>query len=187
MSLFSALKRAIGAVPPNPPGTALYAAIVAEARRPDWYLAGEVPDTLDGRFDMVALVLSLTLMRFEAESDPQAPQAPQARQAAQASADITDRFITDMDGNLRQDGVGDQVVGKHLGRMMAALGGRLGAYRDAGSDDAALALALTRNLWRNQPPAPDALAWVTAETRRLQARLQSASYAALTAGDWPHP
>lgn len=178
MSLFSALKRAIGAVPPNPPGTALYAAIVAEARRPDWYIAGEVPDTLDGRFDMVALVLSLTLLRFEAESDPAAPQA---------SADITDRFITDMDGNLRQDGVGDQVVGKHLGRMMAALGGRLGAYRDAGSDDAAFATALTRNLWRGHPPAPDALAWVTAEARRLQARLKAASFADLDAGHWPQP
>lgn len=182
MSLFSALKRAIGAVPPNPPGTALYAAIVAEARRPDWYIAGEVPDTLDGRFDMVALVLSLTLMRFETETDPA---------AAQSSADITDRFITDMDGNLRQDGVGDQVVGKHLGRMMAALGGRLGAYRDAmadvsGADDAALALALTRNLWRNHPPAADALAWVTAEARRLQARLKATSFEALDAGHWPH-
>lgn len=176
MSLFSALKRAIGATPPNLPGTTLYAAIVAEARRPDWYVAGEVPDTLDGRFDMVALVLSLTLMRFEAETDPQAPQA---------SADITDRFITDMDGNLRQDGVGDQVVGKHLGRMMAALGGRLGAYRDAGADNAALAEALTRNLWRAQPPAADALSWVTAEVRRVQARLQGTSFAALNAGEWP--
>ena len=45
-------------------------------------------------------------------------------------ADLTDRFIADMDGSLRQDGVGDQVVGKHIGRMMAALGGRLGAYRE---------------------------------------------------------
>lgn len=176
MSLFSALKRAIGATPPNLPGTALYAAIVAEARRPDWYLAGEVPDTLDGRFDMVALVLSLTLMRFEGESDAGAPQA---------SADITDRFITDMDGNLRQDGVGDQVVGKHLGRMMAALGGRLGAYRDAASDDAALADALTRNLWRHQSQAPDALGWVTAEVRRVQSRLAATSFAALFAGQWP--
>lgn len=178
MSLFSALKRAIGATPPNLPGTALYAAIVAEARRPDWYVAGEVPDTLDGRFDMVALVLSLTLLRFEAETDLHAPQS---------SADVTDRFITDMDGNLRQDGVGDQVVGKHLGRMMAALGGRLGAYRDAGADDAALAEALTRNLWRAHTPAADALAWVVAETRRLQARLEAQPFSALDAGNWPTP
>ncbi|GGI75468.1 ubiquinol-cytochrome c chaperone [Polymorphobacter multimanifer] len=176
MSLFSALKRAIGAMPADEPGTALYAAIVGEARRPDWYVAGEVPDTMDGRFDMVALVLSLTLMRLEADTDRAAPQA---------SADITDRFITDMDGNLRQDGVGDQVVGKHLGRMMAALGGRLGAYREAGADDAVLAQALARNLWRGQPHAEDALAWVTAEARRLQARLAATPFATLHGGGWP--
>jgi cytochrome b pre-mRNA-processing protein 3 len=178
MTLFSALKRAIGATPPNPPGTVLYSAIVDEARRSDWYLAGEVPDTLDGRFDMVALVLSLTLMRFEGDGDPRAPQA---------SADITDRFIADMDGNLRQDGVGDQVVAKHLGRMMAALGGRLGAYREAADDDAALGAALTRNLWRNASASDDALHWVVAEARRLQKRLAGASFAALDGGDWPRP
>jgi cytochrome b pre-mRNA-processing protein 3 len=176
MSFFSALKRAIGVVPPDLPRTSLYAAIVAEARRPDWYLAGEVPDTMDGRFDMVALVLSLTLLQFETDGDVAAPQA---------SADITDRFIADMDGNLRQDGVGDQVVGKHLGRMMAALGGRLGAYREAGADDDALSSALARNLWRGKPPGDDALGWVTAEARRLQARLAATPFATLHSGGWP--
>jgi len=178
MSLFSALRRLIGANPADLPGAALYAEIVAEARRPDWYLAGEVPDTLDGRFDMVALVLSLTLMQLE-----RADSAP----ARQLSADVTDRFITDMDGNLRQDGVGDQVVGKHLGRMMAALGGRLGAYRDAGNDDAALALALAKNLWRGDEAQPDALDFVVAGVRRLEARLAPLPPEALAAGQWPKP
>jgi cytochrome b pre-mRNA-processing protein 3 len=176
MSLFSALKRAIGATPPVLPGSPLYAAVVREARRPDWYLAGEAPDTLDGRFDMVALVLSLTLLRLETDPDPSAPQL---------SADITDRFIADMDGNLREDGVGDQVVAKHLGRMMAALGGRLGAYREAGADDAALASALVRNLWRGQPPASAAVEWTVAEARRLCARLAGQPLPRLAAGDWP--
>jgi cytochrome b pre-mRNA-processing protein 3 len=173
MSLFSALKRAIGAVPPNEPGTALYAAIVAEARRPDWYLAGEVPDTMDGRFDMVALVLSLVLLRLEAEPG----DAPR-----QMSADLADRFITDMDGSLRQEGIGDQVVGKHIGHMMAALGGRLGAYRDAGPDDVALGTALRRNLWRAAPAVDDAVAWVVTETRRVAARLALLRYPQIAAG-----
>jgi len=158
------------------PGTALYAQVVAEARRPDWYLAGEVPDTLDGRFDMVALVLSLVLLRLEAED---------SAEARQLSADVTDRFITDMDGNLRQDGVGDQVVGKHLGRMMAALGGRLGAYRDAGADDAALGAALARNLWRGGGVKPDALAYVVTHSRQLAAHLAPVAVSALAAGAWP--
>jgi cytochrome b pre-mRNA-processing protein 3 len=167
MSIFSALKRAVRVALP---GEALYAAIVAEARRPDWYLAGEVPDTMDGRFDMVALVLSLVLIRLEDEN------------AHQLCADLTERFITDMDGNLRQDGVGDQVVGKHIGRMMAALGGRLGAYRDSRADDAAFAQGLRRNLWRGAAVEPAAVEWVVAEARRLAGQLAATPLATLSAG-----
>ncbi len=170
MTLFSALRRALY---PVLPAASLYAAVVAEARRPDWYLAGDVPDTLDGRFDMVALVLSLLLIRLEDEATPA---------AAQLSADVTERFIADMDGSLRQDGIGDQVVGKHIGRMVAALGGRLGAYREARGDDAAFGAALGRNLWRGDTVPDDALAWVTAEARRVAGRLDATPYAAIAAG-----
>jgi len=174
MTILSSLKRALaGANLTAMPGQALYNAVVEEARRPQWYLAGEVPDTMDGRFDMVALALSLVLMRLEAEPG----EAPR-----QMCADLADRFITDMDGSLRQEGIGDQVVGKHVGHMMAALGGRLGAYRDAGSNDAALATALRRNLWRAAPADDDAVAWVVAEVRRVAARLAPLRYAQLAAG-----
>ncbi|KAB7647561.1 ubiquinol-cytochrome C chaperone family protein [Polymorphobacter fuscus] len=174
MTILSTLRRALaGANLAVLPGQALYNQVVDLARRPDWYIAGEVPDTIDGRFDMVALMLSLVLLRLEAEPG----DAPK-----QLSADLADRFINDMDGSLRQGGIGDQVVGKHIGQMMAALGGRLGAYRDAGGDDAALATALRRNLWRGEPVADDAVAWVVAETRRLAAGLAGLPYAAISSG-----
>ena len=175
MTILSSLKRALaGANLAAMPGQALYNAVVEEARRPQWYLAGEVPDTMDGRFDMVALILSLALLRLESENSDAAKQL---------CADLADRFITDMDGSLRQDGIGDQVVGKHIGRMMAALGGRLGAYRDAGADDAALADALRRNLWRGEAVRDDAVAWVVAEVRRRAAGLAARPYARLAAGE----
>ena len=174
MTILSTLKRALaGANLAVLPGQALYNAVVEAARRPGWYLAGEVPDTMDGRFDMVALLLSLVLIRLEAEPGDASKQL---------SADLADRFIADMDGSLRQEGIGDQVVGKHIGRMMAALGGRLGAYRDAGADDAALATALRRNLWRGESVSDDAVAWVVTESRRIAATLAAASYAAIAAG-----
>ena len=174
MTLFSSLRRLLaGANLAALPGQALYNAVVDAARQPDWYVAGEVPDTMDGRFDMVALVLSLVLMRLETETGDAAKQL---------SADLADRFIADMDGSLRQEGIGDQVVGKHIGRMMAALGGRLGAYRDARGDDAAMAEALRRNLWRGEAIADDAVAWVVAESRRLGGRLAALPYATLAAG-----
>nr|WP_310496578.1 ubiquinol-cytochrome C chaperone family protein [Sandarakinorhabdus sp.] len=158
----------------------LYAAVVREARRPDWYLAGEVPDTMDGRFDMIALVLSLLMLRLETETAGRADHP-----AAALSALLAERFIADMDGNLRQDGIGDQVVGKHIGRMMAALGGRLGAYRDAGGDDSALAAALARNMWRGVPPGDDALEWCVRESRRLMAALTASDFAGIAAGTAP--
>jgi cytochrome b pre-mRNA-processing protein 3 len=171
MRLLSAFSRAFR-TPPPAPGSALYARSVATARDPDWYLAGEVPDTYDGRFDMVALVVAYVTIRLEALGE------------MQLCADLTERFIEDMDGTLRQDGIGDQVVGKHIGRMVAALGGRLGAYRDAGADDTALAEALRRNLWRGAPIGDDAVAHVIARIRRLEARLAATAAPALAAGDW---
>jgi cytochrome b pre-mRNA-processing protein 3 len=125
----------------------LYTAIVARAREPHWYEAG-VPDTVDGRFDMIATTLAFVLLRLE--DDPA---------AAEASARLTERFVDDMDGQLREIGIGDIIVGKHIGKMMGMLGGRLGAYRTALAEGS-LGPALVRNLWRGETPEPAALAHV---------------------------
>lgn len=176
MGLIASLKRLVGGAAPSPVDP-LYAAVVAEARQPHWYVDGAVPDTLDGRFDMVVLVLSLLLLRLEdvTDGDPRHP-------AAQLSADLGDRFLADMEGNLRQDGIGDQVIPKHMGRMMAALGGRLGAYRAAQNDADAMAEALRRNLYRGGPVADAAVAFAAGEALRLSHRLTATPWARLAAG-----
>lgn len=155
-----------------PPGDALYRAIVAEARSSDWYLAGSVPDTVDGRFDTVALVLALVLIRLEGDGDG----------ARQFSADLTERFIADMDGSLRELGIGDPTVGKQVGHMVSALGGRLGAYRDALAGQAGLDAALARNLYRGAAIDPAAADWAARRVRALAARIAAVSPAALQAG-----
>ena len=115
----------------------LWHQIVAVGRDPVWYRDLGVADSLTGRFDVIILVLCLVLMRLEKEPDLIAP-----------SALLTELFVADMDGQLRESGIGDLVVGKHIGRLMGVLGGRLGAYREALAEygDAALVLALTRNV-----------------------------------------
>ncbi|SNS56693.1 cytochrome b pre-mRNA-processing protein 3 [Sphingomonas laterariae] len=155
----------------------LYDAVVAEARTPIWYLDGGVPDTVDGRFDMVALVLALVLIRLEGEDE--AGRLP--------STLLTELFVDDMDGQLRQIGVGDVVVGKHVGRMMSALGGRITAYRAALAGDAPLADALGRNLWRGEAPAGAAITFVENRVRALHAALAATPAAALYAGKLPTP
>lgn len=138
----------------------LYAAIVAEARDPAWYLEGGVVDTIDGRFEMVAAILSVALFRLE-DADPD---------SAVRAALLTETFIEDMDVQLRQQGIGDVVVGKHIGKMMSALGGRLSAYRAGLAGDDKLEEALIRNLYRGEVPGDAALAFSATRLRALYAR-----------------
>lgn len=138
MSLF---KRLFG-LSPNPREALrpLWHRCVIISREPHWYADLGVADTVPGRFDMITLVLSLVLLRME--HDPQ---------SIPDSTLLTELFVHDMDGQLRETGVGDVVVGKHMGKLMASLGGRIGALRAAlaDTDDAALADALARNITLN--------------------------------------
>ncbi|MEO8373647.1 MAG: ubiquinol-cytochrome C chaperone family protein [Sphingomonas bacterium] len=151
----------------------LYIAIIARARAPHWYEAGAVPDSIDGRFDMVAAILAFVLLRFEGDPIAAAP-----------SAGLTERFVEDMDGQLREIGIGDVVVGKHIGRMMSMLGGRLGAYRD-GLASGDLDGALTRNLYRGAAPGAEALAHVRESLLEFRDALAAAPMASLIAGELP--
>src|SRR3546814_14949297 len=76
-----------------------------------------------------------------------------------------------MDVQLRQEGIGDVFVGKHIGRMVSALGGRLAAYRAALSGEAELDEAIARNLYRGAAPSADALAHVESHLRSRWVRL----------------
>ncbi|WP_419807851.1 ubiquinol-cytochrome C chaperone family protein [Sphingomonas sp.] len=151
----------------------LYRAVVAHARAPHWYVEGAVPDTVDGRFDMIAAVLATVLLRLENEAA-----------AAEPSARLAERFVDDMDGQLREIGIGDVVVGKHIGRMMAMLGGRLGAYRDgwAAGD---IRPALIRNLYRGTAPAPEAVDHAADALGQLRAKLATLPLATILEGTVP--
>lgn len=152
----------------------LYAAVVAKAREPHWYLEGQVPDTLDGRFDMVAAVLAMVMLRIEAEP-------PEDMTAAALATDLTERFVDDMDAQVRQIGFGDIVVGKHVGRMMGMLGGRLGAYR-AAMETGDLSEPLIRNIWRGEAPPPAASTHVSDALQRFHAALRFVPLSALREG-----
>ena len=151
----------------------LYNAIVGRAREPHWYVDGAVPDTVDGRFDMIAAVLGMVLLRLESDPSSAAP-----------AAQLTERFVDDMDGQLRELGVGDIVVGKHIGKMMAMLGGRLGAYRDGIAGDR-LGDALVRNLYRGVSPGPEPLEHTRAALIALHDRLSATAVEAIINGELP--
>lgn len=155
----------------------LYRAIVAAARDPSWYREGRVPDTVDGRFDMVAALTALVLLRLEAEGEA----------GREASVLVAELFVEDMDASLRQIGIGDYVVGKHIGRLMGALGGRLGALRAARAPDGDFVAAARRNIFHDAPPGEEALQSVAERLERFSRNLDAVPLAELLTGRVPAP
>ena len=117
----------------------LYAAIVAQARQPHFYATLRVPDTIDGRFDMIVLHATLMFARLKGEGEA-------AGACAQAVFDV---FFRDMDHALRELGASDTSVPRKVTRMAELFYGAADAYMTAlGADgDEALAAALRRNVY----------------------------------------
>ncbi len=128
--------------------TSLYGTIVAQARSPAFYQSYGVPDTVNGRFEMIMLHAVLFLRRLEGEVFP-------VRRLGQG---LFDTFCRDMDANLREMGVGDLAVPKKMHRIGEAFYGRQAAYRDGltASDEQPLAAALARNVFAKTSQSHDA-------------------------------
>lgn len=126
----------------NPAVVALHEAIVAGSRVESFYTRHGVPDTVDGRFGLLALHTFLVLRRLRGVAD-------------NLAQDVFDRIFTQLDLNLRELGVGDLGVGKRVRAMAESLYGSMSAYEAAlKSDDDALYRALANNLFGTLPEAP---------------------------------
>ena len=153
---------------------AIYGMIVAQARLPQFYLRFGVPDTVNGRFDMVVLHLWMILARLRAQS------------AAAEAQQLFDRFCDDMDANLREMGVGDLTVPKRMKKFGEAFYGRSGAY-DAGiiAGEHELRAALARNVLASDDAA--AAAPLANYVSRTVAGLATIDGSALLSGAWRFP
>ena len=131
-------------------GFELYNAAVRAAREPYYYTVCQVPDTMDGRFDMVGLHVFLVIHRLRDAGE-------RGKALGQA---VFDAMFSDMDFTLRELGVGDMNVGKRVKAMWEAFHGRSSVYATAllAHDPAVLAEAIERNVWRGQAPAGQAQA-----------------------------
>lgn len=148
----------------------LWDRVIALARAKGWYATLGVADSKEGRFDMVTLALAAVLLRME--RDPG---------LAQAQAMLTELFVADMDGQLRQSGIGDPTVGKHVRKLVTTLGGRLGALRDSiPQGQAALATVLERNV--TMRPGTD-MASLAEAVAAMLAAVAAAEAPALLAGE----
>lgn len=133
------LKSLFGASDSRRTAESLYLDAVKQARQPIFYTDLKVPDTVDGRFDMIATHVFLILRRLKADGD-------RTQEVSQA---LFDAMFGDMDRGLREMGAGDLGVGRRVKAMAKAFYGRVAAYESGLEDqDGSLADAVLRNVFR---------------------------------------
>ena len=140
-------------------GAALFDAITAAARSPHWYIEGGVPDTIDGRFAVLATLTALTLVRLEAEGDD----------GNAVSVALTERFIEVMESEHRELGLGDPTLGKTVRKLVGSLSRRVALWREAVGDERDWSGTVRESL--HSEARPDAIGHSARELRDFWAKL----------------
>jgi len=166
--------RLFGTNPLQAAAALAYRRVVEQARQPGFFVAGGIPDTVDGRFELICLHAFLYLHRLRREKN----------QAAALGQRFFDLMFADFDRSLREMGTGDLSVGREVKRMAQAFYGRIAAY-EAGlkADDATLEAALARNLFGTAAPTSAQLRAMAGYLRREAARLDGEDASRLLAGE----
>jgi cytochrome b pre-mRNA-processing protein 3 len=151
-------------------GAGLFAAVTRLAREPHWFVEGKVPDTLDGRFAVLATVTALVLVRLESEGEA----------GNVASVSLTERFIEVMESEHRELGLGDPTLGKTVRKLVGSLARRTALWRSAvGSGE--WESAARESLYKDAAD-PGALRHSTEALKRLWKKLEGAALAEIEQG-----
>jgi cytochrome b pre-mRNA-processing protein 3 len=153
-------------------GEALFDLVVRQARRPHWFVEGRVPDTVNGRFAVLATILALTMLRLEGEGPA----------GEQASVALTERLVESLDTEIREMGVGDPTLGKQVRRLVGAVSGRVGRWRPLLDSDESWSDEIRRSLYLGEDAHAAAVEHSERELRRIWQRLGDSSVAQLMDG-----
>ena len=146
-------------------GAELFRHITERTRAPHWYVEGEVPDTVDGRFAMLTTIAALVLVRLEREQD------------AGASVALTERFVEAMEAEHREMGMGDPKLGRTVRKLVGSLGRRVELWRYGTWDE-----ATRESVYGSSEPSGQALAHTAGALRSFWRELDSSSADALAEG-----
>jgi cytochrome b pre-mRNA-processing protein 3 len=157
----------------------LYGAIVAQARAPEFYADYGVPDTIEGRFDMVVLHVYLVFRRL----------ARAGERARALGQEMFDLFIEDMDASMRELGVGDLSVPRKVRAMAEGYYGRAGAYDTAliEAGNGKLAAALLRNVFAGDQAAEAGARRLARYARYAETRLAGLQVGEIESGTLAFP
>jgi cytochrome b pre-mRNA-processing protein 3 len=152
-------------------GARLFAAATAEARKLHWYIEGAVPDTIDGRFAMLATIVALVIVRLEQLGE----------EGNAASVALTERFIEVMESEHRQIGLGDPKLGRTVRKLVGSLSRRVALWRSAVGAERGWSETARESLYRDAVPV-SALEHSSAALQRLWNAMGTAGLDALVDG-----
>lgn len=158
---------------------AVYDHAVDQARRPAFYASLGVPDTIEGRFDLLSLHVGMVCRRLARTGLP-------GQHLAQS---LFDTMFSDMEDNLREIGVSETALGRSVKTMAKGFLGRAGSYGRALDGDESLDAVLRRNLYAGTETAPGQVEAMSAYVEAAMAKLDSCSYedVARATGLFPEP
>ncbi|HEX3422105.1 MAG TPA: ubiquinol-cytochrome C chaperone family protein [Sphingomicrobium sp.] len=119
-------------------GSELFEAVTRIAREPHWYIEAEVPDTIDGRFAVLATLIALVLVRLESEGE----------EGDSVSVALTERFVEVMEAEHRELGLGDPTLGKTVRRLVGSLARRNDILRAAAAGEIEWSVAARDSLYK---------------------------------------
>jgi len=146
-------------------GAALFRWVTERTREAHWYVDGKVPDTVDGRFAMLATIAALVLVRLERQPD------------GEASVALTERFVEAMEAEHREMGMGDPKLGRTVRKLVGALGRRVELWRNETWDEAA-----RESVSGSNEPSSPALAHVSDSLKGLWQELDGLPTDAIAEG-----
>ena len=153
-------------------GRDLFGLAVEEARQLHWFVEGEVPDTVNGRFAVLATIVALVTVRLERDGED----------GRQESAALTERLVETLDAEIREMGLGDPTLGKQVRKLIGAVAGRVERWRLLAASDEPWTEEVKRSVYGDEAAAPGAVAHTGTGLRGLWQRLDRSSLQELVEG-----
>lgn len=155
-------------------GAELFERVTSIAREPHWYVEGAVPDTIDGRFAMLATITALVLVRLEGHGE----------EGNALSVALTERFVETMESEHRELGLGDPTLGKTVRKLVGSLARRTELWRSAQAGGSDWGAATRDSLYKHAVSA-DALRHSEDALKRLSDHLHKAALEQIRQGKLP--
>ena len=153
-------------------GQALFGLAAEEARQTHWFLEGEVPDTVNGRFAVLATVVALITVRLEREGDA----------GREATVALTERLVETLDAEIREMGLGDPSLGKQVRKLVGAVGGRVERLRSVLAAGESWTDEVRRSVYSDEAASAGGVAHTESRLKTLWRRLEESSLEDLAEG-----